>query len=84
MKGHLINPWILKISISQSKNLNIFELLKMVDLSHLFSLADFSLIDFIFGDNKSKNQNNPKEEGINIKKNKINKDSQNFNIINKI
>ena len=56
----------------------------MVDLSHLFSLADFSLIDFIFGDNKSKNQNNPKEEGINIKKNKINKDSQNFNIINKI
>ena len=56
----------------------------MVDLSHLFSLANFSLIDFIFGDNESKNQNNLKVEGINIKKNKINNGSQNFNIINKI
>ena len=56
----------------------------MVDLSHLFSLANFSLIDFIFGDNESKNQNNLKVEGINIKKNKTNNGSQNFNIINKI
>ena len=40
----------------------------MVDLSHLFSLANFSLIDFIFGDNESKNQNNLKVESINIKK----------------
>ena len=56
----------------------------MVDLSHLFSLANFSLIDFIFGDNESKNQNNLKVEGTNIKKNKTNNGNQNFNIINKI
>ncbi len=56
----------------------------MVDLSHLFSLANFSLIDFIFGDNESKNQNNLKVEGINIKKNKTNNGRKNFNIINKI
>ena len=55
----------------------------MVDLSYLFSLADFSLVDFLFGDNKSKNQKNQKEEDINHKKSKKNKDNQN-NIINEI
>ena len=55
----------------------------MVDYSYLFSLADFSLVDFFFGDNKSKNQKNQKEEDINHKKSKKNNDNQN-NIINKI
>ena len=34
----------------------------MVDLSYLFSFADFSLTDFIFGDNKNKKKNNKKSE----------------------
>ena len=56
----------------------------MVDLSHLFSLADFSLIDFIFGDNKSKNKKIKREEDVNYEKGFKDNDRKNLNIINKL
>ena len=54
----------------------------MVDLSHLFSLADFSLIDFIFGENKTKNKKIQKEGNLNDEKSVKNKNNK--NIINKL
>jgi hypothetical protein len=51
----------------------------MVDLSHLFSLADFSLIDFIFGENKTKNKKIHKEEHINDEKSFKNNNNKNNN-----
>ena len=54
----------------------------MVDLSHLFSLADFSLIDFILGENKIKNKKIQKEGNLNDEKSVKNKNNK--NIINKL
>ena len=48
----------------------------MVDLSHLFSLADFSLIDFIFGENKTKNKKIQKEGNLNDEKSVKNKNNK--------
>ena len=53
----------------------------MVDLSYLFSLADFSLTDFLFGEDKSKKKNKSKtENNKNIKKVEDNKEKKLINI----
>ena len=70
--------------IIKNLSINISEVLKMVDLSHLFSLADFSLIDFIFGDNKSKKKKIQREEDVNYEKSFKDNDRKNINIINEL
>jgi len=53
----------------------------MVDLSYLFSLADFSLTDFLFGEDKSKKKNKSKtENNKNIKKVEDNKEKKHIDI----
>ena len=53
----------------------------MVDLSYLFSLADFSLTDFLFGEDKSKKKNKSKtEKNKNIKKVEDNKEKKHIDI----
>jgi hypothetical protein len=58
----------------------------MVDLSYLFSFADFSLTEFIFGEDKNKKNSDKKEDEYNDerKENIYNDDKRNENNYQKI